>query len=379
MFRKLFRLLRKSRFHYTPIIEVLIYRERILHNFRTFQKEFKNLAIAPVLKSNAYGHGLIEIARILQDENIPFLCVDSYYEALILRNEKIQMPILILGFSLLENIRQNKFHNVSFSILSLDELKILSEKLDTPRNFHLEIDTGMHRHGILLNEVDKAIEIIRKNSNIRIEGIFSHLADADNAKSKLTKKQIKLWNEVSQKIKNQIPRIKYFHLAATAGSYYSSEIEANVMRLGLGLYGIDVNPNRQLNLQPALEMRSQITSLRRIEASESVGYNATFKNEYPMLIATIPAGYNEGIDRRLSNGSFVYVKGIPCPILGRVSMNITSIDVPKIPEVKIGDPVVIFNADKSTLNSVQKIAEECGTIPYDILVHIPASLRRKVV
>lgn len=378
--RRLIHLFRKWKLrNYTPLIKVLIYKDNLLHNLHAFQKAFPNIHIAPVLKSNAYGHGLTQIAEILNNENVPFLCVDSYYEALALRAKGIRTPILVIGYTPIENLKNKPPKNIAFSVISLEELKQVGKTINSHRSFHLKFDTGMHRHGILPEELPEALKIIRQNKNIKVEGAFSHFADADTSNSELTKTQIESWNKIADTIQKELPEIKYLHLAATAGSAHTGEINANAIRLGLGLYGMDKIPNRNLNLKPILEMKTKISSIRRIAQGEQVGYSATFRAPRDMTIATIPAGYYEGIDRRLSNKGFVQVENTPCPIIGRVSMNISSIDVSSIPNREMGTPVTVISKNPENENSIQNMARLAETTPYIILVHLPAHLRRVVL
>lgn len=371
MIKEIFRNIRNMRFHYQPLIEVIVQEKKVLENLSFFEKKHSTCRIAPVLKSNAYGHGLIPIAKIFDKKHLPFLCVDSYFEALSLRNEGITTPILILGFTPFVNIKNSKLKNVAFSILSLAELEYLSKKLKQSRQFHLEINTGMNRHGINLDEINSAGILIRGNKRIHIEGIFSHLADADSSQSQQTNEQIERWNSVVNIIRTEFPGIRFAHLAATAGSAFSERISANVIRVGLGLYGIGFP-----ELNPVLTMKTSISSIHKIYPGQKIGYNGTFVAEKEMTIATIPAGYAEGIDLRLSNAGFVSVQNILCPFVGRVSMNIAIIDITPLPTITIGEPVTIFSVEKEAKNSIEKTAEICKTIPYEILVHIPASLRR---
>ena len=179
-------------------------------------------------------------------------------------------------------------------------------------------------------------------------------------------------------MRTSFPDLRYIHCSATAGSAHLPEMAGNVMRLGIGLYGFNVS-TEPLGLRPALEMRTSLTSVRALAPGEHVGYNATFETSVPATIASIPAGYYEGVDRRLSNKGVVLVRGVPCPIAGRVSMNITSIDVSAVPGARVGDAAIVISADPSAPNSVEAVAKACGTIPYEVLVHIPAHLRRAVV
>ncbi len=376
--RKLFRRLRQEQFHYTTLIRVVIYKSEILHNLNVFRKRFPKTEIAPVLKSNAYGHGLLHVASMLDQESLPFFCVDSFFEALILRNEGIQSPLLIIGYTPLENILANKLKNVAFAVIGLEELKRLGASLRSRVRIHLKLDTGMHRHGILPEEISEAIGIVKNHPHIILEGIYSHLADADKEGSRHVGLQIARWNELVAQFKKECPNLKYFHLGATAGSRYSPQVDANVLRIGIGLYGISLGPDH-LDLHPALEMKTRITSLRTLHAGEYVGYNATFMTRIKTKIASIPMGYMEGIDRRLSGKGVVTIRGVGCPIVGRVSMNITSIDVSAAPVVRLDDEVTVISKEKGVANSIEHMAELCDTIPYDLLVHIPQHLRREMV
>jgi alanine racemase len=361
---------------YTRLVEVRIFREAIIHNLHEFQAKY-GMGIAPVLKSNAYGHGLVEVARIVEKEKLPFLCVDSYFEALILRNEKIASPLLILGYTPIENILGSSLKNTTFAIMGVEQLKEIVSQLTSPQKFHLEIDTGMHRHGIMPSELPEVFGMLSQNKNIKIEGLFTHFADAETPGSSLTATQIGRWQEAVKLAGKALPDLKYFHGGGTTGGFYASEMEMNALRLGIGLYGVNVSQDK-LDLHPALQMVSRVTSIRNLSSHERIGYNGIFETKTPMRIASIPVGYAEGIDRRLSNKGSVLIRGVPCPIVGRVSMNISSVDVSGVVEAAIGDEVVVISEDVESPNSLVAIAKQCDTIPYEIMVHIPAHLHRTV-
>lgn len=377
--KQLFRALRKLRYQYQPLVQVYIYAQNLLHNLQVYKELVGKPQIAAVLKSNAYGHGLVQVAKIFDKKNLPFLVVDSYFEALVLRNEKIKTPILIIGYSPLANIKKNRLKKVAYTIISLNELKDLAQVVTVPINIHLKIDTGMHRQGLLVNELDVAIELIKNCPKLNLEGICSHLADADSEQVDFTQKQIKLWNTIAAKFKQEFRDLKYFHLAATAGAAFSPHITANVVRVGLGLYGINSKSNVDLDLRPALELRSLISSIKTLKQNESIGYGLTFKAPKDLQIATIPVGYYEGLDRRLSNKGNIKFGNNYLPILGRISMNISSVDVTNIVQIKNGDPVIVISANKKDKNSVENLAKICQALPYEILVHIPQHLRRTIV
>ncbi|MEX0597184.1 MAG: alanine racemase [Candidatus Paceibacterota bacterium] len=361
----------------TPsLITIYIDKESILHNLQEYRQAYTELEFTPVLKSNAYGHGLAPVARILDSQKLPFLIVDSYYEARLLRDNNIKSPILIIGYVEPQIMLKSGLAGISFCITSLEQLQQLARS-KKPINLHLKIDTGMHRQGIMTSELDEAIVIFKQNPNLKIQGIASHLADADNSESRSVAEQLKQWHQIQERLAQEFPNITYNHISATAGVIHTkSDSTHNLARLGLGLYGISIIDNPKVNLKPALTMQTIISGVKSIQKGDSVGYNATFIAPRDLLIATIPAGYAEGVDRRLSNLGQVEVNGTLCPIIGRVSMNITTVDVSNIPKVKVGDMVTIISNDNSSPISVANIAKNCDTIPYEILVHIPAHLRR---
>lgn len=359
------------------LITIYINKGAILENLSAYGQAYPELEFAPVLKSNAYGHSLVPVARILDFQRLPFLIVDSYYEARLLRDNNIKTPILIIGYVEPQIMLKSRLAKISFCITSLEQLEQLagsSRKL----NLHLKIDTCMHRQGVLVSQLQQVIQIFKDNSNLNLEGISSHLADADNIESKSVSKQIKNWTKARDITMQNFPKINYSHISATAGVLHTDENTHNLARLGLGLYGISLADNPKITLKPALSMQTIISGVKKISKGDTVGYNDTFVAPRDMLIATIPAGYAEGVDRRLSNRGQVEVNGILCPIIGRVSMNITIIDVSDAPAVKLGDSVTIISDDNASPISISNIATTCQTIPYEILVHIPAHLRRVI-
>jgi alanine racemase len=410
--RRILRIIHRQRFPYTPLITVEISRERLLHNLNQFAAMGGGDngngigSVAPVLKSNAYGHGLFEIAGILENENrqsgsrsggthIPFFVVDSYFEAIALRTHGIRTPLLVVGYTRPETIVASRLSKTAFTITSIETLKSVAQ-FDRPVSIHIKIDTGMHRQGLLPNEIDTAIDIV-KDGHMLLEGVCSHFSDADNTDPAFTEKQIDVWNMVVAKFKMVFPTnpIKYFHTSATDGHRHAAKIDANISRLGIGLYGLSDDPTfaQKMDLKPALEMKTIITGVKKIEAGETVGYGKTFVAPRDMTIATIPVGYFEGLNRKLSSGAgngsvHVGENRLLCPIIGRISMNITIIDVSGMFEKRaraahsvahIGMPVVAISNNADNPNSIATIAKKSGTITYEIAVHIPAHLKRVVL
>lgn len=380
---QMIRKLQKKLSKYEPLIEVIVRRKNLLQNFREFQKNAPSIQIAPVLKSNAYGHGLLEVANIVTHERIAFFVVDSLYEANILRRNGIKNPLLIIGYTSGKNIAANTNSHTAFAVTSIEHLQDIAASIKKPTVLHLKIDTGMHRQGLSPNELEEAKKIIDHHHHLRVEGICTHLADADNPDETCTRNQIRLWNETYENATKLFPELLYTHVSATSAARFSHDIKANVMRLGIGLYGIDpsadISQKNKANLMPALELWTKIASIKTIAAQEKIGYNGTFTAEKPMRIATIPVGYFEGVDRRLSNQGIVRIQEKECRIVGRVSMNMTTVDVTDMPLLRPEEPVMVISSRPEDRNSIEQIARICGCIPYEILVHIPQHLRRMVV
>jgi alanine racemase len=204
------------------------------------------------------------------------------------------------------------------------------------------------------------------------------LADADGKDPDFTKSQIFGWNQAREKFKALFPEIKYWHLSNSAGTAFAGQINANVVRLGIALYGFDQS-GKMPDLKPCLAMKTLVTGVKSIQPGDFVGYNITFRADSKMVVATLPVGYFEGVDRRLSNIGFVKIKGQFCKILGRVSMNLTVVDVTSVPDLKVGEEAVVISGEIEDKNSAIAAAKECNTIVYDILVRIPQHLRREVV
>ncbi len=374
------RKLKRAHYDYTPLIRIEISKEALLHNLNQFKRISPTTKIAPVLKSNAYGHGLLQVAEIMDEEDVPFLVVDSYFEALTLRRHGTKKSILIIGYADTHSIIANKLKNISFTITSMAVLRELASQR-TECKLHLKIDTGMNRQGIHVDELEEALTILCSQPHLVLEGIMSHFADADSMDSTFTESQITKWNNVVEKVLHNIPTLLYYHLSATGGHHYASKIQANVSRVGLGLYGLnqDAPVDKDVLLKPAMKITTVITGIKHIKKGDNVGYSRTFTAPTDMTIATLPMGYFEGIDRRLSNKGVVKIGDMFAPILGRVSMNITAIDVTHIPQINLNDSVCVISDIQEDANSIYSISHMCATIPYEIAVHIPQHLLRVVV
>lgn len=356
------------------LAKVLVDQGRINYNLDQFTGEHD---LAPVIKSNAYGHGLDLVADAIADrDDVPFVCVAALREARRLQKSDCDISVLIIGYTSVAAITACELSGVTFAITSFEQLKKLDSKLTNQRNFHLKVETGMHRYGVKPENVKHALEIIKGNSHINLTGAFSHFSDAYEPDSQFTRTQIKRWNKVTKTI-NQFTDVDYLHMAATSGHFYRQNIIANTERVGIGMYGVTSYASK-LELKPALSLQTKVATIKKVSAGGSVGYSRSFQADSDKLVAVLPLGYQEGVDRRLSNTGSVLVNGKTCPIVGKVSMNATMVDITGTENVTAGDSVTVLSANPQDPNSVLTVADKIGTIPYEILVHISPELKRVI-
>lgn len=377
MFKNLF----AKKYHH--LNKISIDRSALEHNFQAFQSFHPEAKISPVLKSNAYGHGLKTVAPIFDELNPAFLVVDSLYEAYELAKLKVRSQILILGYTHPENfaVKQLPFH---VTVFDLEVARSLNNHQKNC-NVHLFIDTGMSREGVPLSELAAFVKELKKLTNLKIVGLASHFADADNAKdSSFTERQVANYKKGLAILKAEGIAPQYRHISASGGAFKITDDTFNMVRVGLGSYGINPLEKRdaayaQLSLKPALRFTSTLAQIKTISKGEKIGYNGTFTTAKNTKVGLLPLGYYEGIDRRLSNNGLVTIHGVVCPILGRVSMNMTTVDISKVPAAKVGDEVVIYSDNPADVNSISAAAEQAGTIPYELLVQLAESVKREVV
>jgi len=372
---KILNLYRKHKYNYENLVNINIYKDNLLFNY-TYFKKLTKLLVAPVLKSNAYGHGLILTAKVFDKFLLPFFVVDNYSEAFILNNEKIKNKILIAGYTDIKNILQNKLKNTIYSVGNIEQLNSLIINCFKKTYIDIKVDTGMNRQGLVLNDYLQILIKIKENKNLVLHGVFSHLADINN--KLLLKMQIKNWNLI-QAYTNKFYSNVVYHLGSTSSAGIVNTFKSNVLRLGLGLYGYDPNLINSTDIMPALEIISILTNIKMVNKGDFIGYNSTFKANEHMVLGTVPVGYYEGVDLRLSNSGFFYYKLTPCKIVGRVSMNISIFDITNINKPKISEKIEIISKNKYNKNSVINICKQINTIPYEILVKIPLNLKRNIL
>lgn len=363
---------------YQPLNIIEVSKERLINNYNYLSSLNDKIKIAPVLKSNAYSHGIKEVATVLDEVNPVFFCVDSLYEAYELLKSKIKSPILIMGYVYPGNL---SFKNLPFSYAVFDIEQLRGILKNQPQaKVHLFIDTGMHREGIRTDELEGFLKKLTDEEKNSIEGVMSHLALAENSQNSDTKKQINQFKEATELLKKYSIFPKYIHIGNSPGLLNNKNLKlsslSNASRVGRSLYGISSIKNDYL--KQVLKLKTHIIQIKKIKEGEKVGYDFTYQAKKDGIIAVLPIGFYDGIDRRLSNKGVVLIKNKTCPIIGRVSMNFTVVDVTSVKNTKVGDEVIVFSNNDDE-NNVVNIAKKIGAIPYEILVHLERSTKRMII
>ena len=324
-----------------------------------------------MIKAAGYGAGLIEIGKKLEKINVDFLGVAYSDEGVELRKNNINAPILVMNVEdkSMEDVIEN---NLIPSIHDLNQLNEFTTKLIGLgiKNYpiHIKLNTGMNRMGIDIDEIDELIKFILSQPEIKVEGVFSHLAASDIEEGKkISQQQIQTFKSISEKIEENIGTSLIKHLLNTSGIENYSENCFDMVRLGIGLYGISNN----LKLNNVATLSTKISKIRTVSENEQIGYGVSNISKNKITIGVIPIGYADGFSRTLGNGiGRVFTSGVLVPTVGNICMDMSFIDLSNI-DAKVGDKVEIFGAN----NSIKKIAKSMNTIPYEIL----SSISQRVV
>lgn len=355
----------------------------LLHNFRLFQVRYPRLSVIPVLKGNAYGHGLRETARMLNGATCDLLAVDGYFEAGIIRHGT-RHCILVLGYILPENVPLVDTRRCSFVAQDIAGLEAFG-RLGRPVRIHMEINTGMNRLGLQPDEIDAYLAALRRFPSLRLEGVMTHLADADHPDGAVRiRAQAALFDTYVERILAEGFTPRFIHIAQTAGSGKIQCRYATALRLGIGLYGVNPLSPRDpqyadlAGLRPVLSLKSTIVKVLSLRPGDRVSYGGTFTAPRAMRLGVLPLGYYEGVPRELSNTGVVTAGGHLLTIVGRVCMNHTMIDLGRS-GLAAGDEVTVISAEPAQPNSLASLSAGHHLFPYSTLANLSGTIRRAVV
>ena len=327
----------------------------IRHNINEIRKIInKKTKLGAVVKSNAYGHGAIEVARILEEEKVDYICVAGLNEAMELRNNDIRLPILVMGYTPDNCLDIAIENNITLTIFSNEQVKLLSNiatKLNKKANIHLKVDTGFNRLGFKIdNNLPSTIEEIYNLENINIEGIFSHLALKD---SESDYEQFNKFNNLLEKIKHLDIPIK--HICDSIGMAAYKDFHMDMVRVGASLYGYNSRKSI-MDLKPAMTFKSKFAQIKNIKKGEGISYDYSYIADKDMKIGTVLCGYSDGIPRSLSNKGYVYINGKKANILGKICMDQCIVDLTDIKDASMYSEVIFYGNGGPNLVDIANLA-----------------------
>lgn len=366
---------------------VEIDKKSLIHNLKIFRKLLgEDAELMAVIKANAYGHGLTLVAKLLakikNQKNSLWFGVDSIDEGIALRRAGIKNKILILGWIPENRIKETLKNNLSFALYNFETLKKISNK---PYKVHLKIETGTNRQGILIDNLQNFAKELAK-SNLKIEGLYSHLADSEDINSSFWKEQLNALNKAKEILSYNFIFPRYIHIAPTAAAALYPESRLSLARIGIGLFGLwpskalEARSRRlKADLRPVLTWKTRIAQIKKVKKGSTIGYDRTYKTKEDLIIAVLPVGYYDGYDRRLSNKGEVLIKNKKAKVLGRVCMNMIVVNVSKIPNLKVGDEAILLGGRGKERIPAEEIAEKIGTINYEIVTRINPLIPRVAI
>lgn len=385
-------------------VEVNLHQLR--QNLRNLIELIKPAKVCPVVKAEAYGHGLLPVALALEDEAIWGVAVVTPQEGVRLRQAGFKKSIIVVGASFAEEMVEAVQHDLTLAVYEVEqaaELSVAARQSAKTAKVHIKFDTGLSRLAVPCAEAIEYYRSVSSLPNIEIEGAYSHLADAEGLDQTFTLKQYRNFKSCLQQLEAEGFHPKIRHIGASAAGMLLEHSRLDMVRVGISLYGYWPSPetkilhygalnnlNKRLQdefldrkhpeleplFRPALSYRARVIQTKWLERGSKVGYGCTFETQHRTRIAVLPVGYAEGYDRHLSNGGEVLLHGRRARVLGRVCMNLTVVDVTDIPEVERGSIATLWGPSEDGILPVEEVASKIGTINYEIVTRIPASIPR---
>jgi len=357
------------------------------HNLKMVKRAAGRSRVFGVLKADAYGHGAPAVARTLERSGIDGFCVALLEEAVELREAGIGAPILVMGGyngQAWGEVLARRVTPVIYDLAQAEglarEVRLAPSRAAAPASVHFKIDTGMGRLGCELEQMPKVLERLRAIAEIRVDGLMTHLAGADDDELGPVASQLERFQQATKmaRILGIAPEIR--HAANSAALFRCREARFDWVRPGIALFGVAPKFGDKIDLRPAMSIRTEIVAVRKLAKGEPIGYGWTWRAPRPSVIATIPMGYADGLSRHLSNRGEVLVAGKRAPIVGTVSMDLTMIDITDHPGATIRDEVMVLGPQQGALGkdviTAAEIAAHVGTIPWDVLTSVSRRVPR---
>lgn len=383
----------RSKVDQFPVQWVEISRQAFLNNVQEFKNRLGQTGLLAVVKANAYGHGLAEIAGLAAGSGIEWFGVHSLEEGLSLRQKGFDRKILILGYLPLAGAEEAVRAELRSTVYNLETLKALAaagRKLKKRALVHLKIETGTNRQGIALNKLGSFINLLKKTPEVVLEGISSHFANIeDTTDDYYPRYQLENFLQAVKYLENNGIKVPVRHMSCSAAAILFPETHFNLARVGIGLYGLW--PSREtlvscrlrgqspLKLKPVLSWKARVAQIKTVPRGAYIGYGCTYRTTRPTRLAVIPVGYYDGYDRGLSNSAYVLVKGKRAQVRGRVCMDFIMVDITDIPGVRLEDPVTLIGTEGREKITADQLAALAGTISYEMVTRINPLIPRFIV
>jgi alanine racemase len=362
--------------------------EAVRHNYRQFCRIAGKGRVAPVLKSNAYGHGLAEVYGALAAESPPWLCTNYVAEAAKLRELGYKGRLLVVGPAVARELPEAEALHAE---LVIGNQEVLSAWLARPApcRVHVKIDTGMSRQGFAPAEA-AAVAARLAGHKDKVAGVCTHFANVEDVTDHAyASQQLKLFGKARQAFQ-QAGFAPLYHAASSASALIMDEVRFDLARVGVSLYGVWPSPltrvsylqlnDRVIDLKPVLSWRTEVTTVKKVQAGQFIGYGCTYRANRDLRIAVLPIGYYEGFPRLASESpSYVLIRGERCPLVGRICMNMLMVDTTHLPHVEVGDRVTLIGQDGAETLAAAEVAAWAKTIHYELLTRLHPEIPRRLV
>jgi alanine racemase len=362
-------------------------------NIEQFRHRLGRASFGPVVKANAYGHGMLEVAALAREAGAEWLCVNNLDEAAGLRRAGHEARILVMGYvplDRLDAVVELDLRPVVYNRETVARLDELARRREKRVPVHLKVETGTHRQGIVERELPAIAALVRDSPGLVLEGVTTHFANIeDTTDHSYAETQIERFARLADSLESSGEPAPMRHAACSAAALLFTQTHLDLARVGISLYGLW--PSREtyvscleegqptLELRPVLTWKTRVAQVKDVPEESFVGYGCTYRTTRPSRIAVLPVGYHEGYDRGLSGVAHVLIRGRRAPVRGRVCMNMSMVDVTDIPGVELEDEVVLLGSQGDERVAAEQLATWCGTISYEVVSRIHPALPRFVV
>jgi len=377
-----------------PLVWVEIDRAALGHNLRLFRGLIgPGKKLLAVVKANAYGHGLLEVSRLALERDADWLGVHSLDEALALRADGLEAPVLILGAVALDDLAAAVEADARLTVYqpgTVDRLEAVCRRLKKKARVHIKVETGTNRQGVPEKQLLDLVRRIRKSPRLLLEGLSSHFANIeDTTDLSYPDYQLANYRRAVSLLEKRGILVPVKHMSCTAATILFPKTRFDMARVGIGLYGLWPSKEtyvsclhlhlKPLKLKPVLSWKTRVVQVKTVAKGSFVGYGCTYRTTRPSRLAVLPVGYYDGYSRSLSNAGHVLIRGRRAPVRGRVAMDFIMVDVSDIPGVRVEDEAALLGRDGRETISAEQLASLAGTISYEILSRINPLIARRVV